>query len=70
MYQYCIYPKDIAIILGKSNSYSCNLVRTIKDAYNITSQRSISIREFCDYMDIPFDDVFSMINKGSTKSAS
>ena len=67
MYRYFIYPKEISIILGKSNSYSCNLVRAIKDAYHIKSKRPVSIKEFCDYMDLPYDDVFSMIN--NSKSA-
>lgn len=67
MNRYCIYPKEISIILGKSNSYSCHLVRTIRDAYGISSRRPISIKEFCDYMDLPYDDVFSMIN--NSKSA-
>ncbi|WP_338359647.1 hypothetical protein [Yeosuana marina] len=63
MYRYCIYPKEIAIILGKSYTHSCQLVRTIKDAYGITSKRSISIKEFCEYMDLPHDDIFNMINQ-------
>lgn len=39
------------------------MVRTIKDAYGITSKRSISIKEFCEYMDLPHDDIFNMINQ-------
>ena len=69
MNRYCIYPKEISILLGKSNSYSCNLVRTIRDVYTITSRRPITIKEFCDYMDLPYDEVFAMINGESTKSA-
>ncbi|WP_308991957.1 hypothetical protein QLS71_016875 [Mariniflexile litorale] len=62
MYRQCIYPKEISIILGKSYTFSCKLVRTIKDAQGITSQRTITIKEFCDYMDMPYEDVFTMIN--------
>ena len=62
MKRYCIYPKEISILLGKSYSYSCHLVRTIKDAYSIKSSRPITIKEFCDYMDFPYDDVFVMVN--------
>lgn len=70
MYQYCIYPKEIAVILGKSNSYASSLVRTMKDAYNIRSQRTVTIKEFCDFMDLPYEDVFAMINGGASKSTS
>jgi hypothetical protein len=62
MKRVCIYPKEISIILGKSISYSSSLVRTIKDANGITSPRPITIKEFCDYIDLPYDEVFSMVN--------
>ncbi|MFD0988652.1 hypothetical protein ACFQ1R_00965 [Mariniflexile jejuense] len=62
MNRFCIYPKEISIILGKSNSYSSNLVRTIKAVNLITSPRPITIKEFCDYMDLPYTEVCAMIN--------
>ena len=68
MYRYCIYPKEIATILGKSETYSRNLLRTIKAAYNKTSYQAITIKEFCDYMDLPYEEVFLMINKGENRS--
>ena len=68
MHRYFIYPKEISIILGKSYAYSCNLVRTIKDANGITSMRTVSIKEFCTYMDIPYEDVFNIINKDFLKT--
>ena len=62
MKRYCIYPKEIALILGKSNSYSCTMVRNIRAAYQIKNRRPISIKEFCNYNDLPFDDVYNIIN--------
>tara|TARA_R110000868_G_scaffold145208_1_gene365347 strand:+ start:2324 stop:2545 length:222 start_codon:yes stop_codon:yes gene_type:complete len=62
MYRYCIYPKEISVILGKSMTYSRNLVRTIKDAYQKSPHQLITIKEFCDYMDLPYADIFNMIN--------
>ncbi|CAH8286157.1 hypothetical protein EV196_106212 [Mariniflexile fucanivorans] len=70
MYQYCIYPKDISIILGKSISHSSNLVRIIKQAYVVTSPRPITIKKFCGYMDFPFDDIFHMINGKTSRTTS
>lgn len=67
MNRYCIYPKEISIILGKGNSYSCNLVRTIRDVNQITTKRPITIKEFCDYMDFPYEDVFAMVNGKANK---
>lgn len=68
MYRFCIYPKEIAIILGKSETYSRNLVRTIKDVHCKSSYQPITIKEFCDYMDLPFEDIFNMINRKEPQS--
>jgi hypothetical protein len=70
MDRYCIYPKEIATILGKSETYSRNLVRTIKDANTKSSYQPITIKEFCDYMDLPYDEIFEMINASSNPTAS
>jgi len=69
MYRYCIYPKEITIILGKSYTHSCQLVRTIKAAYGKSSYQPITIKEFCEYMDLPYEEIFNMINKKHSKSA-
>ncbi|MGZ0017161.1 hypothetical protein [Yeosuana sp. AK3] len=69
MKRYIIYPQEIAFILGKSYSYSCKLARTIKDARDIQVKRDLTIQEFCDYMDLPFPDIFTMINEYNHKTA-
>ena len=63
MKQLCIYPNDIAQILGKSITHSRSIVRSIKDAHQKSAYQPVTIREFCDYMDMPYEDVFNMINK-------
>lgn len=70
MYRFCIYPKEIAVILGKSETYSRNLVRTIKDAHGKSSHQPITIREFCDFMDLPYEDILRMINGFNKQVAS
>lgn len=70
MYRFCIYPKEIAVILGKSETYSRNLVRTIKDVHSKSPHQPITIKEFCDYMDLPYEDIFKSINGLDTRSAS
>ncbi|AEG99978.1 hypothetical protein Lacal_0126 [Lacinutrix sp. 5H-3-7-4] len=64
----CIDTTQAAQILGKSQSSACSLFRSIRDARNKRKGQSISIREFCEYTDLPYDDVFNMINLPS-KSA-
>ncbi|MGV8813810.1 MAG: hypothetical protein ACOH2D_06830 [Gelidibacter sp.] len=62
MKQICIYPKEAAIILGKSQTHAQTLLRTMKDVYNKKKHQAVTIREFCEYMALPFDDVFNMVN--------
>ncbi len=63
MKQICIYPKEVAILLGKSLTTAQSLVRTIKDVHGKDKHQALTIREFCVYMGLPFSDVFNMINK-------
>ncbi|TYB76996.1 hypothetical protein [Bizionia myxarmorum] len=67
MKQLCIYPKEVAIILGKSPTTAQTLVRTIKDALGKTKHQALSIREFCVYMDLSYTDVFNEVNNITTE---
>ncbi|MEP5253973.1 MAG: hypothetical protein ABJQ39_02860 [Winogradskyella arenosi] len=70
MKQLCIYPKEVAVILGKSQTSAQTLVRTIKDVLGKKKHQVLTIREFCDYMAIPFEDVYNTINgESSTQDA-
>ena len=66
MKQLCIYPHDIAQILGKSISHARSLVRLIKSVHDKNNHQPVTIREFSEFMDIPYEDVFNMINKINT----
>ena len=63
MNRLCIYPNEVAIITGKSMSSSRQLIRQIKDAYAKQKHQLVTIKEFCDYEGLPYDEVFNMINK-------
>ncbi|QRM87798.1 hypothetical protein FG167_00710 [Lacinutrix sp. WUR7] len=63
MKQICIYPKEVAILLGKSLTTAQTLVRTIKDVHGKDKHQALTIREFCAYMGLPYTDVFNMINR-------
>ena len=58
-----IYPKEIQFITGKSERSARSLLRTIKDVYGKDTHQLVTIREFCDYTDLPYREVFFMINK-------
>ncbi|RYH72812.1 hypothetical protein EVU94_11400 [Flavobacteriaceae bacterium 144Ye] len=61
MKRICIYPKDVQIITGRSLRYCQGLVKHIKCVLNKKKHQTITIKEFCDYMDFPFEDVNNMI---------
>ena len=61
MKRLCIYTKEISIILGISERSAQQLVRRIRDVYAISIDRSVTIREFCEYMELPYGDVARMI---------
>jgi hypothetical protein len=60
--QLIVHTKDVAIIKGIGEDTARKLIRTIKDCYGKQKHQSLTIREFCEYEDLPYDEVFSMIN--------
>lgn len=67
MKRLCIDVKEIATILGKSPQTAQALLRTIKHVHGKKKHQSVTIKEFCDYQDLPFEEVFNMVNKIKTK---
>ena len=66
----CIDTKQAAIVLGKSVSHARIIIRAIKDINGKKKYQPVTIREFCDYMDLPYEDVFKMVNSYVPKSPS
>ncbi len=64
-----ITTNDIVFLTGKSESYSQKLITAIKDAHNKKKHQPITIRLFCEFMDLPYDEVFNMINGIKNQSA-
>ena len=64
-----ITTNDVMFLTGKSESYSQKLIKSIKDAYDKKKHQPISIRLFCDYMDLPYEEVFNTVNGIKDQSA-
>ncbi|MFL0352396.1 hypothetical protein [Xanthomarina sp. GH4-25] len=60
----CIYSKEIAFITGKGDRYARDVIRDIKLLHKKDKHQLVTIREACDYLGLPYQDVFLMINKG------
>jgi len=69
MQRIIIYSAEVAVILGKSQSSSQKLIKTIKDVHGKKKHQPITIRMFCDFMDLPYEEVFKMVNGIKDKSA-
>ena len=52
-----IYPKDVMIITGKSESYSRDLLKKIKAHLNKEEHQYISVQEFCTYMGLKIEEI-------------
>jgi hypothetical protein len=52
-----IYPKDVMIITGKSESYSRDLLKKIKAHLNKEEHQYISVQEFCTYMGLSIEEI-------------
>lgn len=63
MFRICIYAKDIQAITGKSERSARHVLVDIKILHNKQKHQMVTIREFCEYMDLPYDDVNGMINR-------
>jgi len=58
----CIYPKDIMRITGKSERYGRKLIDKIKIKYAKEEHQFVTIKEFCSYTGIDFNDVISSLS--------
>jgi len=63
MKRICIYPKEVAIITGKSISSSRGLINIIKAVHGKRKDQPVTIKEFCDFEGLPYEEVFNMINE-------
>ena len=57
-----IYPKDIALITGKSDRYARMLIIKIKSHLNKELHQMITIEEFADYIGVDSDMVYDTIH--------
>lgn len=60
--QLVIHSREVSVILGQNIRTSRKLLRTIKDVYDKQPHEYVTIKEFCEYMGLPYDEVMAMIN--------
>lgn len=66
MKKLCINSAEVAIILDKGISSAQKILRTIKDVHKKAKHQQVTIREFCEYENLPYEEVFNMLNAKNT----
>ncbi|WP_223033966.1 hypothetical protein [Hanstruepera marina] len=62
IYRMCIYAKEISFITGRSERYAREVIRDIRLLHGKDKHQVITIAEACDYLGLPYAEVFKMIN--------
>ena len=62
MHRICIYSQDIIWITGRSERYAQEVMRDMRLMYHKDRHQHVTIAEACDYLGLPYEDVFNMIN--------
>ena len=62
MKRLCVYTKDIQIITGKGERYARKIIQKIKQNLGKKKHQLVSIKEFCDYVDLQYEEVLNSIN--------
>ena len=57
MKRVAIYPKDIMIITGKSERYSRDLLKMLKEKLKKEKHQVVSLQEFCTYIGLTLADI-------------
>ena len=57
MKRVAIYPKDIMIITGKSERYSRDLLKQLKEKLKKEKHQVVSLQEFCTYIGLTLADI-------------
>jgi hypothetical protein len=57
MHRIILYCKDLEIITGKGKKCCWKMMQTIKDALGKQKHQNLTIKEYCDYEGINYDEV-------------
>lgn len=63
MHRICIYTTDVMFITGRSERYARDVLKDIRLLHQKSKHQLITISEFCEYIGLPYEEVFNMINK-------
>jgi len=53
----CIYPKEAAALLGRTEKHTYRIFQAIRDCYGLKSNQYVSIRIFADYTGLDEEEI-------------
>ncbi len=62
-----MYPSDIIILTGKSESYARKEIQNLKKAFNKKPHQKATIKEYCQYYGFDIDEVLKVLSKFECK---
>jgi len=57
-----IYPKDISLITGKSESYSRDVIRRIKEIKGKAPHQLVTIREVAEHLGLDVNEINELVS--------
>ncbi|OAB26879.1 hypothetical protein SAMN05444395_103350 [Flavobacterium fryxellicola] len=70
MYRIVIYPSDIVILTGKSESYARKEIQNLKKELEKKPCQKVTIKEYCEYYGFDLKEVTEVLSKFEIKHAS
>ncbi len=65
-----IYPSDIMLLTGKSESYARKEIQKLRIALKKEKHQKVTIKEYCQYYDIDYNDVLTALEQPAFKKVS
>jgi hypothetical protein len=70
MYRIVIYPSDIVVLTGKSESYARKEIQNLKKELEKKPCQKVTIKEYCTYYGFDLKEVTSILSQFEVKRAS
>ena len=70
MIRIIIYPSDVMLLTNKSESYARKAIRNVSRSLNKEKHQVVTIKEYCHYYGLDFNEVIAVLNKFELNKAS
>lgn len=57
-----IHAREVAEVFGCTAKTACNKLNAVRAAYNKSPKQPVTIREFCNYFNMDYDEVIKVLD--------